>query len=373
MRSYHEGCKTPHLAACATRCQKSASARIAPSRPPTVRPWASTTAFMAPALVALMPSISNRGSFRRRSRTPQVKAPWAPPPCSARLATLVSAIAVAAYRRRAGPPVGAKPCGVEERCAASAAPPMRRRPGLGRLVDRASAFGPILEGAEIVDAVVAHLLEYLAAQGRASARRAIDDHGLVLGEILVVVGRLGIGAEFQHAARDVHGAGDLAALFHFRSIAHVDHQRVALGDHLARLLRRDPRHRGVGRFHHLLDARRHGHLLYPGFTTLRSRDASQPRDCSQDITPRGAGGVSKSKAPGGASPRVNAPTVSPGMRAQAVSRVIAASGSSPGSWPQARCASQCHRAAISIAALLAGSTSCAHLLCASAWPKTARW
>src|SRR5262245_46507462 len=333
---------------------------------------------MAPALVALMPSISNRGSFRRWSRTPQVKAPWAPPPCSARLATLVSAIAVAAFIRPAfghcGPPAGATPfAGWRTDAQRGRCAPGRVRPGLGRLVDRASAFGPILEGAKIVDAIVAHLLEHLAAQGRASAGRAIDNHGFVLGEVLVVVGRLGIGAEFQHATRDVHGAGDLAALFHFRSVAHVDHQRIALGDHLARLLRRDPRHRGVGRFHHLLDARRHGLLLCPGFTTLRSRDAWQPRDCGQDITPRGVGGVSKSKAPWGASPRVNAPTVSPGMRAQAVSRVIDAPGSSPASWPQARCASQCHRAAISTAALLAAPTSCAHLLCARAWPKTARW
>src|SRR5271165_5475960 len=47
---------------------------------------------MAPALVALTPSISKPGSCSRRSRTPQVKAPWLPPPCSARLATFVSGI-----------------------------------------------------------------------------------------------------------------------------------------------------------------------------------------------------------------------------------------------------------------------------------------
>src|SRR5262245_31567557 len=203
MRSYHEGCKTPHLAAWATRCQKSASAPIAPSRPPTVRPWASTTAFMAPALVALMPSISNRGSFSRRSRTPQVKAPWAPPPCSARLATLVSAIAVAAFIRPASatsadasqacrpagwgatPFAGWRTDAQRGRCAAKP-----RATGLGRLVDRASAFGPILEGAEIVDAIVAHLIEHLAAQGRASAGRAIDDHGFVLGPTLAARGGL---------------------------------------------------------------------------------------------------------------------------------------------------------------------------------------
>src|SRR5258708_39689671 len=41
--------------------------------------------FMAPALVALTPSILIRSSSSRRSSTPQVKAPCAPPPCSARL------------------------------------------------------------------------------------------------------------------------------------------------------------------------------------------------------------------------------------------------------------------------------------------------
>src|SRR5579871_5853822 len=40
---------------------------------------------MAPALVALTPSMLTRGSSSNRSSTPQVKAPWAPPPCRARL------------------------------------------------------------------------------------------------------------------------------------------------------------------------------------------------------------------------------------------------------------------------------------------------
>src|SRR3954454_8867762 len=44
-----------------------------------------TVAFMAPALVALMPSNSIVSSSRRRSSTPQVKAPCAPPPWRARL------------------------------------------------------------------------------------------------------------------------------------------------------------------------------------------------------------------------------------------------------------------------------------------------
>ncbi|MCY1536258.1 hypothetical protein D9M68_717060 [compost metagenome] len=39
---------------------------------------------MAPALVPLMPAISSVSSSSRRSSTPQVKAPWEPPPCRAR-------------------------------------------------------------------------------------------------------------------------------------------------------------------------------------------------------------------------------------------------------------------------------------------------
>lgn len=38
---------------------------------------------IAPALVALTPSIASRPSSSRRSSTPQAKAPWAPPPCNA--------------------------------------------------------------------------------------------------------------------------------------------------------------------------------------------------------------------------------------------------------------------------------------------------
>ena len=44
-----------------------------------------TTAFMAPALAPETPTISRSGSSRSRSSTPQVKAPWAPPPWRAKL------------------------------------------------------------------------------------------------------------------------------------------------------------------------------------------------------------------------------------------------------------------------------------------------
>jgi len=68
-----------------TAVQKSCNAWRAPSRPPLTQPWASTTAFIAPALLPLRPSKCTRGSASKASSTPQVNAPWAPPPCSARL------------------------------------------------------------------------------------------------------------------------------------------------------------------------------------------------------------------------------------------------------------------------------------------------
>jgi hypothetical protein len=69
----------------ATWRQNLSRASRAPSGPPTVSPSASTAAFIAPELVALTPSTIIRRSSSRRSRTPQVNAPCAPPPCSARL------------------------------------------------------------------------------------------------------------------------------------------------------------------------------------------------------------------------------------------------------------------------------------------------
>ena len=67
-----------------TSVQNWARASRAPSRPPVIQPCAITTAFMAPALLPLMPSKCMRGSCSSASSTPQVKAPCAPPPCRAR-------------------------------------------------------------------------------------------------------------------------------------------------------------------------------------------------------------------------------------------------------------------------------------------------
>ena len=74
--------------------QKSASAFSAPCRPSFGSPCASTAAFIAPAEVPEMPSKASRPSSRIASSTPQVKAPCAPPPCSARLTVLVFRAAV---------------------------------------------------------------------------------------------------------------------------------------------------------------------------------------------------------------------------------------------------------------------------------------
>src|SRR5262249_44772552 len=67
-----------------TRRQKFSSAARAPSAPLSAWPSISTAAFIAPADVPEMPSIRSHGSSSRRSSTPQVKAPCAPPPCSAK-------------------------------------------------------------------------------------------------------------------------------------------------------------------------------------------------------------------------------------------------------------------------------------------------
>src|SRR5882724_5904846 len=58
---------------------------------------------------------------------------------------------------------------------------------LNRPIDCAAAFGPILEGAEIIDLIVAHFLEYLAAQSRAPARGTIEDDDFAFGETLIIV------------------------------------------------------------------------------------------------------------------------------------------------------------------------------------------
>src|SRR5262249_48650287 len=125
------------------------------------------------------------------------------------------------------------------------------------LLYRAAAFGPVLEPADVVNALIAHVFENLAAERRATAGAAIDDHIPILGKTLVVRGRIWIGAKFQQAARDVHGASDLPALLYFQSVAHFDDKVIALRNHVPRLRRRYPRHSHIGGVHHLFQVCRH--------------------------------------------------------------------------------------------------------------------
>ena len=74
--------RSPRLA---RRCPPHAYDARAPSRPPSSSPAASDTALTAPALVALIQAMSRPSSCSRRSSAPNVNAPCAPPPSSARL------------------------------------------------------------------------------------------------------------------------------------------------------------------------------------------------------------------------------------------------------------------------------------------------
>src|SRR6516162_2392471 len=76
--------------------QNASNAERAASAPPLAWPSTSTAAFIAPADVPEMPSICSQGSSSRRSRAPHVKAPCAPPPCSARSIRIGSRFKVSA-------------------------------------------------------------------------------------------------------------------------------------------------------------------------------------------------------------------------------------------------------------------------------------
>ena len=102
-RSTTPRCRSPRWPSTLTARQKSGSRWRASSGPPRVSPSASMTAFTAPAEAPEMPSISRRPSSSSWSSTPHVNAPWAPPPCSARLTGLAL-------------PLPARPGGRRRRC-----------------------------------------------------------------------------------------------------------------------------------------------------------------------------------------------------------------------------------------------------------------
>src|SRR5215204_5614762 len=98
--------------------------------------------------------------------------------------------------------------------------------GLSRLmvllVDLAAGLDPVLEAAEVVDLLVAHILEQLARQRRAAAGSAMQDHRLVERQALLGGGGREIGLELQRAARDVDRAGGLAGRRELGAVADVD-------------------------------------------------------------------------------------------------------------------------------------------------------
>src|SRR6476660_3420988 len=69
-----------------------------------------------------------------------------------------------------------------------------------RFLDLFDRAGPIFKSADIIDLVVTHILEDLPGERRTTAGSAIEDNGLFLIEILVVVWRVRVGAKFQHSA-----------------------------------------------------------------------------------------------------------------------------------------------------------------------------
>src|SRR4051794_19152838 len=67
---------------------------------------------------------------------------------------------------------------------------------LSRLLDRLASSHPVLEAAEVAHILEAHVVQGLSRQRRASTGTAIQDDRAVLAKRRIMVGRVGIGAEF---------------------------------------------------------------------------------------------------------------------------------------------------------------------------------
>src|SRR6266481_3184944 len=119
-------------------------------------------------------------------------------------------------------------------------------------------FRQILEGARIVDRLVAKLLQRFSGERRAPARCAIEDDGLLLPKSRIVVWAFGVGTELQHAARHVNCAFDLAAGSQLRRVTNVDNDNIALAHPVSEIGGLNPRHDGIGSGQHILHTRRHG-------------------------------------------------------------------------------------------------------------------
>ena len=84
IRSIGERCSGLNAAARDTPRQNLSRAARAPSARPRSHPSTKTAAFMAPAEVPEIAAMWSQSSSSNRSSTPQVNAPWEPPPCRAR-------------------------------------------------------------------------------------------------------------------------------------------------------------------------------------------------------------------------------------------------------------------------------------------------
>ena len=93
-------------------------------------------------------------------------------------------------------------------------------------LDGAAAVDPTLEATEIAHVDVAHVLQGLAGKRGSAARGAVQDHGLVAIECVVIIRAVGISAEFAHAAGDVLGSLNLTAALDLKAVAHIDPERL---------------------------------------------------------------------------------------------------------------------------------------------------
>src|SRR5262245_24664750 len=126
-----------------------------------------------------------------------------------------------------------------------------RRPRSGGLGLEA-VLGCVLESAEIVDLGIAHVFQHLAGKSRAATRSAIKNDRPVLAELLVVRGGVGIGAEFDHAARHMRSPFELAGLGKLGPVADIDKESVLLRHELACFIDADLRDGGISLAHELL-------------------------------------------------------------------------------------------------------------------------
>src|SRR5581483_10874115 len=112
--------------------------------------------------------------------------------------------------------------------------------GLGSWFDGAASFLPGLESAANVSHVVqSHILCRCRRQRGATSAGTVEKKSLAGGKDRVVIGQRGIQNKLQHAAIDMHGAGDLAVARQFGRVTQVDKDRVGIFDRVHGFLDRN--------------------------------------------------------------------------------------------------------------------------------------